>query len=204
MECRSVPATSTAAWMASCRGRTYRDSGNDSVTTETSMAASKRTAAEQQVNANAAAAIDRADGEASSYLASVSEATSRVMNDAALNMSQLENLLVNMTGCWREACTWKMTKHACDRAVRDSRRPAVDRARMLSEGSMFQQTLMEALHTMAEAQARGEQASAPPQSFRVGERGRSRAEVGGKGEEGRMPGRGQGQEQVQRQGQVQG
>lgn len=38
-------------------------------------------------------------------------------------------------------------QHACDKTVRRSERPVADRRRMLSEGSMFEQTLIEALRT---------------------------------------------------------
>ena len=60
----------------------------------------------------------------------------------------------------KDSVTTVLLSAACDRTVRRSQRPVADRARMLSEGSMFQQALLEALRTMAEAHVRGEHAAA--------------------------------------------
>ena len=79
--------------------------------------ASTGRAAELALDATVAANIARAEEKAKAYFTALSEVTSSQAASAnGFNMSQVQDVLLNMTGCWREACTWVMTK-VCDTAI---------------------------------------------------------------------------------------
>ena len=79
--------------------------------------ASDGRAAELALGTTVAASIAREEEKAKAYFTALSEVTSSQAASAnGFNMSQVQDVLLNMTGCWREACTWKMTK-VCDTAI---------------------------------------------------------------------------------------